>query len=245
MTIDPLGKASFSALNIRRCGEMAPKVESGAFRRAEAGCQQSADGSERRRGATWRARVAEGGAEQRSGGGVEPGAGGTSQPAGDRCGRRGCHSRGGRHRWSACRRSGIAHSPGGAGYGSEQRLAGSGDTTPRVAAGRPADAATDITAADGAATIIGGSTNTTGGRLDRCRARGQLLVDRAGVGDPDPRAPARQRRVDELLVGPHRRQLLPVGPSWRSEPAVCRPGDSSSSDLVRDVRSAPSYLAHS
>jgi hypothetical protein len=86
-SIDIAGEASFSTLNIRRCGHMAPKVEIGAFRFSSGPGRRS-----RSRRPAQRAGLAESGAEQRPGPGATEGTrAGTPQPAGVGGSRRGGH----------------------------------------------------------------------------------------------------------------------------------------------------------
>jgi hypothetical protein len=260
MNIDLLGEASLSTLNILRRGDMAPKVESGAFRRFK-GWEGGGFGPERRRGAARRTRVPEGRVEQRPGGGIRKGAG---SPASQQArGGRGCR---------CCDR----------GSGGNGRLAGFGSRieVPSRCSGHRSTGSTTFHAANSSAGYVpalhtichttchrGGSHDAavasgnpgTGhdaresdaagtaayGRVDRRAERAELLVDSGGRGEPSARPRPEQRRSGPLLAVGRRRQRTSSGPSGRSRPPLRGPGDSSSSALDRDVRSAPLYLAHS
>lgn len=227
------GEASFSTFNIRRRGQTTPAVEGGASQRAR---------TERGRGAAGRARIVEGGAEQRPGRGVGARAVAASQPAArrDRSGHG--HGRGGGDGRCSPIGAGLAIARGRSGHrGAVHALLRSQD---------PADrAGSDITSHDAHHHTSRHDRPLAGawehGRRSGHRAaRAELLVDRPGGGDTVVGAGGHHGRGDPVLAGGRRRERLAVAATRRSEPPLHRPEDSSSSDLDPDVRSASRHLAH-
>jgi len=234
-SIDLAGEAAFWTLNIRRRGQTAPKVESGAFRLS---------GWTRR--LAQRAGLVEGRAEQRSG---PSGAAGTRAAApeptwpGGRSGRR--DRRGGCRRWSAHLRPGRSRPTGCPDLFGTAHKNRTGDDL----AGYWLSGHHWLTGDFGASTAILGATpddRTACHETQRGhhgRARSEFLVDRPSSGDPACGTHPDRPRGDQVLAGAHRREHLTTRPAGRPEPAVRRPGSSSSSDVDRDVRSVTRCLA--
>jgi hypothetical protein len=230
-SIDLAGDAPFSTLNIRRRGQTAPKVESGAFRLP---CRRLAQ----------RAGLAAGQAQQRPGpsgaagtraAAPEPAGSGSRSGRGDRgcgCRRRGADLRPGRSR-PPCRADLFGFHPNRTGddLACDHRRTGPVVAGP-VVHGRAAGASLDDRS---------GCRETQ--RAHRGRAGSELLVDRPGGGDATRRTHPHRPRGDEILAGAHRREHLTSGQAGRPEPSVRRPDSSSSSDVDRDVRSVTRCLA--
>ena len=273
MSVDLAGEASFSTLNIRRSGQMAPEVESGAFWFSRAGlCATGLSGrrcgtairTQWSRRSAGRARVLERGALEckGSGRGTRTLAAAAKQAwTGDRRGRgdrrSGCHS--GRPALRARRSFPF----GRAGH---RRT----DVTiqPKLGFPKLGFAKLYFVTSAGAGATFHGSTNTAHGsagqsnpgrsnpgrsnpgrsnpgRSNHRPAGGQLLVDSAVGGGTISRANTNKRRGCPLLACSDRRQQVSFDTSWRPQPHLRRPGRSSSSHLDRDVPSASLRLAES
>jgi hypothetical protein len=248
-SIHPYGEASFSTFNIRRRGQTTPTVEGGASQRVR---------PKRGRGAAGRARIVESGAEQRSGRGVGARAvAEASQPARHRDRSRRGDGWGGRDGGRCSFGTGFTIATGRSGH--------RGAVYAFVRAGDPADRAGDSTLHPGDRAGSNGANHAANDdaglpasvddrpgagareqarRPGRRATRAELLVDRSGGGDSIAGAGRDHSRGDPLLAGGRRRERLAVAATRRSEPPVRRPGDSSSSYLDPDVRSASRHLAH-
>ena len=268
MSVDLAGEASFSTLNIWRSGQMAPKVESGAFWFSRAGFSRAGLSGRQcgtairpqwSRRSAGRARVLERGALECQGSG------------------RGTRTltAAARQAWTRDRRGrGDRRSGGHRG----RPALGAGRSFPF---GRAGDRRTDVTiepklgfpklyfvSSPGASAALHCSTNIASGSVRRSEsgrsnpgwsnpgrsnpgrsnngpAGGQLLVDSAIRGGTISRANTNQRRGCPLLACSGRRQQVSFDTSWRSQPHLRRPGRSSSSHLDRDVPSAWLRLAES
>ena len=243
-SIDLAGEASFSTRNIRRRGQTAPKVESGAFRLC--GCT---------RRLAQRAGLAAGQAHQRAG---PSGAAGTAAAAPEPAWTGGRGGRGDRR--SGCRRGGADLRP------RRSRPPGCADLFGAVHPDRTGHylpgrylvcdhwPTSDVVAGPITHRGTAGATLDERPAHDRpaCRetqrshpgrAGSELLVDRPGGGDATTGTDADRARGDEVLAGAHRREHLTSGPAGGPEPSVRRTASSSSSDVDSDVRSVTRCLA--
>jgi hypothetical protein len=249
------GEASFSTFNIRRRGEVAPKVESGAFRAS--GASHGVSGLKRCERAPWRVGLAEGGAQQRPDASCAAGTGtGTTRQA--RVG--GCgwnrhgRSRGGRG--SSRFGPGLPPTPRRTGH---VRLDHAGPRTGYYFTGYYVtgccftgccftgywDAGAHDTAGHGRpghGTPWFSPASLTG-RLcvfSHRRACGpEFLVDSAIHRNPADGPSPDQPGGGEVLVVTDRCKHVAPGPAGRPGPPIRRSGASASSDVDGDVRSAP------
>ena len=251
------GEASFSTLNIRRRGQTAPKVESGAFQLF--GTQRWAGGRPKWGGGpAWRARDAQRAAVECKGSSGGTGTVATSaQPArsGDR--RRRCDGRSRRGGRRVVVGPGRPFTVGRADHGSAhdpqvrlRQVAGFRQSVRQHDAGPAGSGSAGPTrpgfAGSGPRTRTRAAiSRCPAGWADCCRPGREFLVDSAVRRGATARAGTQHRRDCPLLARTHRCEPLASDKSWRPEPHLRRADRSSSSHLGRDVPSALLRLADS
>lgn len=253
------GEASFSTHNIRRRGEMAPKVEGGAFRfygrgHRFPGVGGDADridpGTERGERAARGARVPESGAQQRAGArhAATGRTFGPSQAAG-RGGSRSGHCRSGGDGRGSCLGPG---NPPPARRTRTRDLRADHTGAGHIRAGhvRAGHVRAGLTGtSDLGHTFVARARNGIGRAVvvapvlfesTISRALGsELLVDSSFRGNPGARPRSVRPGGGEVLAGAGRRERVPSRAARRPEPSLRGSGDSASSGVGGDVRSAP------
>ena len=257
-SVDLAGEASFSTFNIRRCGQMAPKVESGAFQLFGRECRTSG-WPQWGGGPTGGAREPERGALEREGSGGRKGAVPTAAQQARACHRRGrCDGGSGGRSGRSVVGPGRPFALGCAGHRRTDdpvvglgELVGFGQFVGRHDS-RPAGAGPFPPGPVGAGPVAPGpippgpvvSPCCAGG--SDCRRPGWELLVYCAVGrGSNARACAKRRRDHSLLALIDCREPVASDTSWQSEPDLRRPDSSSSSHLDRDVPSAVLRLADS
>jgi hypothetical protein len=234
------GDARFSSLNIRRRGEMAPKVEDRAFGLSRRG-GHGRGWPQRCERVARRAELVEGGAHQRAGGG---GPARTGSPAEEpACSRRAC-GRGDRRGRNICRSAGF-----------RRRIPTPGGCAGDLGAHRGYDARPDCDPGDfgvspsdvGAVDVCPGAVDPPVGarrggnpwrRARRGQAGAELLDDRPSRAERGAGPRPDHRRGGQVLAGSDQGELVRSAPAGRPEPHICRAEGSASSDVGTDVRSA-------
>lgn len=233
-SVDLAGEASFSTFNIRRCGQMAPMVENGAFRLFGRECGR-AGGPQWGGGPAGRAGEPERGALERKGSGGRKRAVPTAAQQARACHRRGrCDGRSGGRSGRSVVGPGKPYALGCAGHRRADdpvvglREFGFGEFVDYDDS-RPA----------GARPVPGPVTSPCHAGGSNCRRPGrELLVDSAVGRGSVARACTKRRRDHSLLARTDCCQPVASDTSWQPEPHLRRPDSSSSSHLDRDVPSA-------